>query len=108
MRGNIFLSIGDNVFDHSTISHFIERAGNEGFREIFQRFNEELLRLGLLSRRMYADSSLVKANASSNGLSPSGMSMDEFRPKTVEEDGLVVVRERKVDDQGEEKERVSY
>lgn len=103
-----FLSIDDNVFDHSTISYFIERVGNEGFGEIFQRFNEELLRLGLLSRQMYADSSLVKANVSSNGLSPSGMSVDEFRAKAVEENGLFVVREREVDDEEDEKESVSY
>ena len=38
-----FLTIEDKVFDHSTISYFIERVGNEGFGEIFQRFNEELL-----------------------------------------------------------------
>ena len=91
-----FLSIDDDVFDHSTISHFIERVGNEGFGEIFQRFNEELLRLGLLSRQMYADSSLVRANVSSSRLSPSGMSVEEFRAKAVEENGLFVVRERKV------------
>ena len=59
-----FLTIDDEVFNHSTISYFIERVGNEGFGEIFQRFNEELLRLGLLSRQMYADSSLVRANVS--------------------------------------------
>ena len=42
-----FLTIDDEVFNHSTISYFIERIGDEGFGEIFQRFNEELLRLGL-------------------------------------------------------------
>ena len=103
-----FLSIDDSVFDHSTISHFIERIGSEGFGEIFQRFNEELLRLGLLSRQMYADSSLVRANVSGRDLSPSGMSVGEFRAKAVEENGLFVVREVDVDDDGEESEHVSY
>ena len=67
-----FLTIDDKVFDHSTISYFIKRVGNEGFGEIFQLFNEELLRLGLLSRKVYADSSLVRANVSWHDLSPSG------------------------------------
>ena len=85
-----FLNIDDKVFDHSTISYFIERVGNEGFGEIFQRFNEELLRLGLLSRQMYADSSLVRANVSGRNLSRSGMSVEEFKEKAVEENGLFV------------------
>ena len=83
-----FLSIDDRVFDHSTISYFIERIGDEGFADIFDRFNRELLRLELLSRQMYTDSSLVKANVGGHGLSPSGMSVEEFREKAVEENGL--------------------
>ena len=71
------------MFDHSTISYFIERIGDEGFGEIFDRFNRELLRLGLLSRQMYTDSSLVKANVGGHGLSHSGMSVEEFREKAV-------------------------
>ena len=103
-----FLSIDDRVFDHSTISHFIERIGDEGFGEIFDRFNEELLRLGLLSRQMYTDSSLVKANVGGHGLSHSGMSVEEFRAKAIEENGLFVLRERQVDENGVESERVRY
>ena len=103
-----FLTIDDEVFNHSTISYFIERVGNEGFGQIFQRFNEELLRLGLLSRQMYADSSLVRANVNARKLSPSGMSVEEFREKTVEENGLFVLRERVIGEGGEEQERVSY
>ena len=30
-----FLAIDDEVFNHSTISYFIGRIGNEGFRQIF-------------------------------------------------------------------------
>ncbi len=103
-----FLTIDDEVFNHSTISYFIERVGNEGFGQIFQRFNEELLRLGLLSRQMYADSSLVRANVSSRKLSPSGMSVEEFKEKAVEENGLFALREREVDEDGGERENVSY
>ena len=53
------------MFDHSSISYFIERVGREGFSGIFHGLNEELLRLDLLSPEMYADSSLVKANVNS-------------------------------------------
>ena len=49
--------------------------------------------MGLLSRQMYTDSSLVKANVGRHELSPSGMSVDEFREKAVEENGLFVLRE---------------
>ena len=100
-----FLTIDDEVFNHSTISYFIERVGNEGFGQIFQRFNEELLRLRLLSRQMYADSSLVRANVSGRNLLSSGMSVEEFRDEAVEENGLFVLRER---EEGEEQESVSY
>ena len=85
-----FLTIDGEVFNHSTSSYFIERVGKEGFGQIFQRFREELLRLGLLSRQMYADSSLVRANVNGRKLSPSGMSVEEFREKAVEENGLFV------------------
>ncbi len=103
-----FLSIDDNVFDHSTISYFIERVGNEGFGEIFHLFNEELLRLGLLSPKMYADSSLVRANVSGHNLSPSGMTVEEFREKAVEENDLFVLREQQADEDGAGRESVSY
>ena len=103
-----FLTIDEKVFDHSTISYFIERIGNEGFGEMFHCFNEELLKLGLVSRQMYADSSLVKANVSGHRLSPSGMSVDEFKNKAVEENGLFVLRERRVDENCVESERVRY
>ena len=47
-----FLTIDNPVFDHSTISYLIERIGRDGFASIFNRLNEELLRLGLLSPEM--------------------------------------------------------
>ena len=60
-----FLTVDDPVFDHSSISYLIERIGHEGSGGIFHGLNEELLRLGLLSPEVYADSSLVKANVNS-------------------------------------------
>ena len=103
-----FLTIDDKVFNHFTISYFIECIGDEGFGEIFQRFNEELLRLGLLSRQMYVDSSLVRANVSGRNLSESGMSVEEFKEKAVEENRLFVLRKREIDEDGDERESVSY
>ena len=82
---------------------FTDDDGNEGFGQIFPRFNEKLLRLGLLSRQMYADSNLLRANVSGRNLSPSSMSVEEFKDKAVEENGLFVLREWKVEDGGEEK-----
>ena len=91
-----FLTIDDKVFDHSTISYFIERIGDDGFEGIFHRFNDEMLRLRLLSRQVYVDSSLVRANVDGRTLSPSGMSVEEFKEKAVEENGLFVLRESSV------------
>ena len=96
-----FMTIDDPVFDHSTISYFIQRVGREGFAAIFQGLNEELLRLGLLSPEMYADSSLVKANVNSHQLSRSGLTVAEFRERAIEENGLFVLNESKTDGNGD-------
>ena len=102
-RSFCFLTICDEVFNHSTIRYFIERVDNEGSRQIFQQFNEELLRLGLLSRQTCADSSLVRAKVRGRRLSPSGTSKEEFKDKATEENGLFVLRERTVGEHGEER-----
>lgn len=44
------MGIDEKVFNHSTISVFIERIGRDGFAEIFKRCNRQLLRMGLLSK----------------------------------------------------------
>ena len=103
-----FLTIDDEVFDHSTITYFIERIGREGFKALFGNFNQELLRLGLLSPKMYADSTLVKANVSDNGLYPSKMTVEEFQEKAEEENGLFVVKEVKRDEDGSVQEETKY
>ena len=103
-----FLTIDDPVFDHSTISYFIERVGREGFAAIFRGLNEELLRLGLLSPEMYADDSLIKANASSFGLVSSGMTVAEFEELAVEENGLFVLTETGTSESGVDSEEVRY
>ena len=68
-----FLTIDDQVFDHSSISHFIDQMGQEGFAAVFEGLNDKLLRLGLLSPEIYADGSLAKANVSRHDLSRSGL-----------------------------------
>ena len=68
-----FLTIDDPVFDHSSISRFIDRIGRDGFAAIFGGLNDELLRMGLLSPEMYVDSSLVKASVNSYNLLVSGL-----------------------------------
>ena len=103
-----FLTIDDPVFDHSTISYFIERVGREGINSIFQGLNEEPLRLGLLSPEMYADSSLVKANVNSHQLSRSGLTAEKFREHAIEENGLFVLSESGIDENGVEREETSY
>ena len=92
-----FLTIDDPVFDHSSISHFIDRVGRGGFAAVFDGLNDELLRLRLLSPEMYVDSSLVKANVSGYGSEPSGMTVAEFKEHAIEENGLFVSMEITVD-----------
>ena len=103
-----FLTIDDPVFDHSTISYFIERTGREGFGEIFHGLNRELLRLGLLSPQLYADGSLVKANVSGYHLNPSGLTVDEFKEQAVEENGLFVLCESEPGRIDREQKRLKY
>ena len=102
-----FLTIDDTVFDHSTITYFIERIGREGFKALFDGFNAELLRLGLLSKKMYADSTLVPANVGSYGLNPSDMTVDEFRQKAIKDNDIFKVKEIKIEE-GVVKEQASY
>ena len=103
-----FLTIDDEVFDHSTITYFIERIGRGGFKALFASFNQELLRMKLLSPKMYADSTLVRANVSGYGLSRSEMTVEEFQEKAVEENGLFVVKEVKRDEDGSVQEETKY
>ena len=50
----------------------------------------------------------MRANVNGHKLSRSGMSVEEFREKAVEENGLFVLREQKVGENGEGRESVSY
>ena len=88
-----FLTIDDPMFDHSSISRFIDRIGRNGSPAIFDGLNDELLRMGLLSPEMYVDASLVKANVSGYGLEPSGMTVAEFKDQAIEGNGLFLIEE---------------
>ena len=67
-----------------------------------------MLRLGLLSEEMYADSSLVVANVSSHHLSRSRLTVEEFREQATLENGLFLLRESGVDEDGSEWEETRY
>ena len=54
------------------------------------------------------DSSLVKANVSSHGLAPSGMTVEEFREQAIQVNGLFLIPETTVDDDGVENEETRY
>lgn len=88
------LALEDELFDHSTITVFIERIGPESFQALLARLNQELLKLGLLSSRTYVDSSLVKASASTDDLSASDLPPKEFRARARREEGGFTLCER--------------
>ncbi len=102
------LTIDDQVFDHSTITHFINRIGRERFSEVIAGLNDELLRMGLLSPELYVDSSMVKANANNFGLSRSGMTVEEFKEQATETNGLFMQPGPTVDADGAEHDEVRY
>ena len=103
-----FLTIENPVFDHSSITHFIDRIGREGFRQIFDGLKGELLRMGQLSPELCVDSTLVKANVNSYGLSRSGMTVGEFQQQAMEENGLFTVAGATVDGDRTEHEKARY
>lgn len=54
--------------DHSTLSVFRERIGEEGFRAVFNRFVEELEKKGLISHRLkIVDATHIEADAMMRG-----------------------------------------
>ena len=103
-----FLTIDDPVFDHSSVSHFIDRIGRDGFAAIFDGLNDALLRMGMLSPEMYVDSSLVKANVNSHDLSPSGMSVEDFKELAIELNALFTITETTVDEDGVEHQELRH
>ena len=103
-----FLTIDDPGFDHSTITHFINHIGREGFSEVLDGRNQELLRMGLLSPELDVDSSVVKANVNRYGLSRSDMTMEEFKEQAIETNGLFILSKSTMDEDGVGHEEVRY
>ena len=54
------------------------------------------------------DSTLVKANVSGHGLAPSGMTVAEFKEYAIEENGLFMITETTVDEDGAQHETARY
>lgn len=52
---------------------------------------QELFRLGLLSPKIYAGSTLAKANVSGQSLSPSEMTVEEFQENAIQKEDAELV-----------------
>jgi transposase len=87
-RWFLFLGLEDEVFDHSTISYFISRMGEDTFRAILRHFNQRLYELGLVSDQVYCDSTLLKAHVDETHLSPTNLTPEEFVKKVIQENDI--------------------
>ena len=84
-RWFLFLGLEDEVFDHSTISYFISRIGEDTFRSILRHFNQRLYELGLVGSQVYSDSTLLKAHVDETHLSPTSLTIEEFMQNSIQE-----------------------
>ena len=82
------LPLHTRVFDHSTITRFLDRVGREAFETLCRSLTELLAERGFLTHDAYLDSTLVEANASVDGLAPSRLSAEAFSEAVVEANGL--------------------
>jgi transposase len=87
-RWFLYMTLGDEVFDHSTISYFISRIGEETFRVILRQFNQRLYELGLVTDQVYCDSTLLKAHVDETRLSPTNLTPEEFVKKVMQENDI--------------------
>ena len=58
--------------------------------------------MGMLSKQLYVDSSLVRANLALHNLYPSGLTIEQFQAKAIAENGLFVLEEEGDGDAGED------
>jgi transposase len=91
-RWFLHMTLSDEVFDHSTISYFIFRIGEDTFRAILRHFNQRLYELGLVSDQVYCDSTLLKAHVDESSLSPTSLTTEEFVKKVIRENGVHLER----------------
>jgi transposase len=82
------LPLDEPVFDHSTITRFLDRVGREAFETLCRSLTAQLAEQGWLSQDTYLDSTLVEANASAEGLLPSALGAKAFAEAVVEANGL--------------------
>jgi transposase len=87
-RWFLHMTLGDEVFDHSTISYFISRIGEETFRAILRQFNQRLYELRLVTDQVYCDSTLLKAHVDETRLSPTNLTPEEFVKKVMQENDI--------------------
>lgn len=74
------LTLEDPVFDHSTLTVFLERAGAATLTVVLDRVNEDLAASGLLSPHTYLDASLIPTAATRRALEPRAPSDDPLEP----------------------------
>jgi len=82
------LPLHERVFDHSTITRFLDRVGREAFETLCQSLTTQLYEQGWLTQDAYLDSTLVEANASADGLTPTALGAEAFAEAVVEANGL--------------------
>lgn len=82
------LPLHQPVFDHSTITRFLDRVGREAFETLCRNLTQLLAERGFLSRDTYLDSTLLEANASSDGRGRTSASAEAFAESVVETNGL--------------------
>ena len=87
-RWFLFMRLEDEVFDHSTISYFISRIGEDTFRAILKHFNQRLYQLGLVNDQVYSDSTLLKAHVDESHLSVTGLTIEEFVKTAIKENDV--------------------
>ncbi len=87
-RWFLFMRLEDEVFDHSTISYFISRIGEDTFRDILKQFNQKLYELGLVSDQVYCDSTLLKAHVDETHLSSTSLTPEEFVKQVIQENNV--------------------
>jgi transposase len=87
-RWFLHMTLSDEVFDHSTISYFISRIGEDTFRAILRHFNQRLYELGLVTDQVYCDSTLLKAHVDETRLSPTNSTPEEFVKKVIQENDI--------------------
>jgi transposase len=87
-RWFLHMTLADEVFDHSTISYFISRIGEDTFRAILEHFNQRLYQLGLVSDQVYSDSTLLKAHVDETHLSSTSLTPEEFVKQVIQENNV--------------------